>query len=477
MSLEREVVSLVKYISNIRPRFRLEELKEYLSEEAQVEELFRILRPHLFDLGLVWDKNVLEKLETQPLPYLPLRNLNRLSPDIEMLIQDYIEDLFGKEWYKGETGRLIRDNIVKQKEEYWRGVAEYSDLRVVSYLLYHFPVYFCQFQYVLLDMLESGLLSNRMSILDAGAGPGTITLSILDFIRKYGESRVSIKIEAVEQSEENIRCYEALTAKFLSKISNPNILVKKPILASLESAEADPWDLIVFSNVLTEMPYPVGRRGEIVARISKKAGENSSIVIIEPADLENSVNLRRTQQALIKLGYNVYSPCTPIWGITCREATSWSFDHFGDIEVPGFMRRIASEEPYRYINTDMKCSYAIIRKDGKTKHLYRVSKGDKFVRLSKLKKHVGKRVNIVVSLMSKNLGDEENLVYKVCDGTPLEQCYAVLPSYHVSPNNQGILEAKYSDILEIYGTLVRYNPKYRAYNMLITRDTKIEIVG
>jgi hypothetical protein len=134
------------------------------------------------------------------------------------------------------------------------------------------------------------------------------------------------------------------------------------------------------------------------------------------------------------------------------------------------MKMIArTEESYRYINTDMKFTSVILRKDSLIKHAYR-AKG-KFVRLSNLKKHIGKRVNVVASVMSGNLGDEKTFVFKVCDATTSVPCYAVLPSYHMNDANMPLLGVGYGDIVEIFGALIRENKAFSSYNLLITRST------
>ncbi|MCZ7406243.1 MAG: hypothetical protein O8C67_15120 [Candidatus Methanoperedens sp.] len=228
---------------------------------------------------------------------------------------------------------------------------------------------------------------------------------------------------------------------------------------------------MVFSNVLAEMNPPPSHRADVV-EMAASGSKNPTMVIIEPADLDNSKALRVTQHALVKKGFNVYSPCSFIWGLECSGENCWSFQELGNIRAPDFMEKIANTgEFYRYINTDMKFSFVISRKDGLVKHKY-LAKG-KFMRLSNLKKHIEKRVNITVSVMSGNLGDERTFVYKICDGTSSVPCYAVLPAYHISDNNSMLFEAGYGGIVEIYGTLVRENKALSSYNLLVMRNTMV----
>ncbi len=486
------LLSLARYLASSRAGFALSEMNQYLSRRYEEKELYELLKPHFYDLDLFCDAHYnCTKLANRPLqadePVIreieEMLKEPRLPPTIEKLVSSYIERSCGKDWHTGETARLLRENIVKQKEEYWRGSSKYPKLRVITYLLYHFPVYFCQFQYLLLDLLKGGLLTTKMSIVDAGAGPGTISLSTIDFLHKllsiYSkkgiDARLNVKIDSIEKTDENIDCYIDLTSLYFSQHRHEKacITVNKPVRAPLEKAQppADA-DLIIFSNVLAEMSAPPAERAGAVERLASGSG-NPTVILVEPADLVNSKALRVTQHSLIRKGFTVYSPCTFLWGAGCTGEDCWSFREEGDIRVPEFMRKIAGkEESYRYLNTDMKFTYAILRKDGAAIQTYR-AKG-KFARLSTLRKHLKKRINVVVSVMSGNLGDDENMVFKICDGTTSIPCYAVLPAYHMNEKNRALTGVKYGGIIEIFGALVRENREFSSFNLLITRNTLIQ---
>ncbi len=489
-----ELHSLAKFLASSRSEFTLSEMNQYLSRKYEEKELYETLKPHFYDLDLFCDAHYnCTKLANRPLPadeeviheleemlkapWLPLY--------IEKLIDSYIERSCGKDWHTGETARQLRENIVKQKEEYWRGSSKYPKLRVITYLLYHFPVYFCQFQYLLLDLLKGGLLTTKMSIVDVGSGPGTITLITIDFLQKllsvYSKKginvKLNIKIDSIEKVQHNIECYNELISLYLSqhKNENANITVNQPVHVPLEKAQPVVGaDLIIYSNVLAELSTPHAERARTVEKLAS-GSVNPTVLLVEPADLVNSKALRVTQQALIKKGFSVYSPCTFLWGAVCTGGDCWSFREEGNIRVPDFMRKIAgTEEAYRYLNTDMKFTYAILRKDGAVKQKYR-AKG-KFARLSTLKKHLKKRINVAVSVMSGNLGDEKTFVFKICDGTTSIPCYAVIPAYHKNDKNKALLEANYGSIVEIFGALVRENEEFSSYNLLINRNTIVEPV-
>jgi hypothetical protein len=75
--------------------------------------------------------------------------------------------------------------------------------------------------------------------------------------------------------------------------------------------------------------------------------------------------------------------------------------------------------------------------------------------------------------MSRDIGDAENHVYKLCDGTPGRPVFAILPKYHRNPANASLKVCGYGGIVEIRGALVKYNPAHDAYNLLISKKTQV----
>jgi len=137
------------------------------------------------------------------------------------------------------------------------------------------------------------------------------------------------------------------------------------------------------------------------------------------------------------------------------------------------MKTLAGKEAYRYLNTDIKYSYAVLRKDSRQSSPFRVPLHSKFARFSQLGRHVGRKVNVIASVMSGNLGGNAYHVYKVCDGTSRKQVYVILPRYFSAPFTKSILEGDYGRVIEFHQVLVRFNPRYNAFNLLVNRNTKI----
>ena len=133
----------------------------------------------------------------------------------------------------------------------------------------------------------------------------------------------------------------------------------------------------------------------------------------------------------------------------------------------------ACDEPFRYVNTDIKYSYVMLRKDGKTRSPCHIPKDTRALRLSKIHLNVGKRITVVAAKMSEDLGDKETHMFRLCDGSAEKPVYAVLPAFHIMPSNRELGSAPYGAVLEIRNVLVRYNPAHDAYNLLVSRDTKI----
>ena len=405
-----------------------------------------------------------------------------LSRVLETAIEEYITKKVGKNWDDPVIIDRLRKAIVAQKDDYWRPAHQRSlkytkGYSVLSYLAYHFPVYFMQTEHLLAMLAREGLLKESMTILDVGTGPGVVPLAIADFYSRLDTAKAAVY--SLERSEEHIEAFMYLREQVTGKGANASI--KPPKKADISSPDItgipEKVDLMIFSNVLNELPdATLESRAEIVARLAERLSPDGSILIVEPADEENAMRMRSLTVALAAKGLNIYSPCSFIWGTPCTAPRCWSFETAPAIKLTRLMETLAHcEDSYRYVNTDIKYSYAILRKDGKKKESCRLTAGSKFLRLSKIHLHVGKRINVAGVKMSGELGDTRSHVYKICDGTARTPVYAVLPSYHITPENDAITSAPYGSILEMKGVLVRYNKAHDAYNLLVSRNTSIGV--
>jgi SAM-dependent methyltransferase len=403
---------------------------------------------------------------------------------IQESIETYIARKTGKTWTDPVVLDRIRSAIRAQKGEYWdqaggRSISYRAGYRVLAYLAYQAPVSIIQFGHIIHDLATDGLLRDRMRVLDIGSGPGMTSLAILDAWRRLSPGEVDIF--ALEQEPENLEAYRFLVPGFAAGI--PGARIEDPIQGDLRSVDPEilprEVDLLVFGNVLNELRgLSAGEKAGLVDRISGNLAHDGTVVITEPADLENSLALRNLVAGLPRKGLSLYAPCTPLWSTSCRPDRCWTFGEGPPVSPPRLMSRLAaSGDGYRYMNTDIKFSYAMLRKDNRTRELYRIPRTRKALRLSVLQGHLKKRVNVVVAKMSGDLGGGRgDHVFKVCDGTPQKPVFAVVPDHHV-PRARALLEGRYGGILSLENTLVRFNPARDAFNLFVDRFTRVEAVG
>ena len=401
---------------------------------------------------------------------------------IQHLVESYIEKKTGKPWDDPAVLDRMQNAILVQKAQYWKGqqVRYRKAYPVLGYLAYHAPVYLVQFEHIYWQVISRGLAKPHMRILDLGTGPGVVPLAVIDLLGRIGIG--SAEVYAVERSEEHLEAYTALVPA-AAGAEGGAVRVHTPIREDIGALTTenlpDTVDLMVFSNVLGELRHmDIEGRADLVAGLAGRLAPDGTIVIVEPADLDNATVMRRTVRAVADRGLTIHSPCSFIRGTACNPARCWTFEQKGDIRPTRLMERLAEGKGgYRFINTDIKYSSALLRKDGRTQHTYRVPPGAKFARLSHLRRHRDRKINVVAALMSGNLGDDRTKVYKVCDGTPADPAYAVIPATLRGPNRDALRDVPYGDIVQLYGVLVRFNRDHNAYNLVVLPGTRIEPVG
>ena len=491
---DREIVSALKYVSRMKPSFMLSELRDYTKEEVSTADVYKVVEPLLDETGLrATPEGDDYRIERLPKPaQLTLSEEEqermdvffkapRVSRKLEKLIENYVERKTHRQYDDPAVLEKLRQAVQAQKTQYWkegkaRKIDYASGYSVLGYLAYQFPVYFVQFEHVLYDLLKDGLLKDRMKVLDVGTGPGTVPLAIADFYNRLDKAEATIY--SLEKYDENIEAYLTIVPEYAGL--KGRVKIEKPVKADLmeKPQMPDGIDLMIFSNVLNEIDALFDAKVDAVAEMASHLAPDGNIVIIEPADKENSTRMRRLVRKLLDKGLGMYSPCAFIWCDKCKADSCWSFEEKDDIQPTDLMKKLAdTEESYKYLNTDIKFSYAILRKDTLTREKYRVPRRASFMRLSMLKKHVEKRLNVVATVMSGDLGDKKDHVFKICDGTPAGQTYAMLANHNVKPDNEALIKAKYGDVLQFENVLVRYNEENDSINLLVSKGSIITPVN
>lgn len=407
-----------------------------------------------------------------------------LPPEIQRSVEAYISGKVGKPWTTPVILDRLRSAIRELKAAYWREgdtrrIGYRTGYRVFAYLAYHFPVCYAQFRCLLTELAKEGLLQRRMTVLDAGTGPGAVPLAIRDFFRLLG--RGEARIFSVEREREHLEAFGAIA---LHGVSDDAVKVMPPIEGDVMQPPVQHlpprFDLIVFSNVLNELPLrDAEARAQLVREYAPLLADDGTIVLIEPADLGNSTLLRNVARKATEDGMlNIYAPCSFPWKRRCRLERCWSFLSLPPMRKTAMMEALGqAPDGYRYVNTDLKFTYALLRRDGRTKQVFEVRRGAKYAPFSSLMRHVGRRINVIGAVMSGDLGDTENHVFRLCDGTSTRPVFAVVPRHHLSAGNRPLFHAKYGELFLFHGVIVRYNREQDAFNLLVQRGSLVRPVA
>jgi SAM-dependent methyltransferase len=475
-----------------RKSFLFSEFAASFYPDSSLTDLLITFLPELSRLHLGWEKKgrdyVIHPLPGATILSPPEDMLGEIETrlrqgisrsDLQRIIEDYIGQKTGKIWDDPVTLQRIRAAIMQQKGQYWRDgqprkIGYRKGYAVLAYLAYHAPVYLTQFEYLLVMLTRDLLLPSPARILDVGTGPGVVPLAVIDFARNFPDFQANIF--ALERSDQFIDAYRYLVPRYAEGMES--LTIHPPLEADLRDAGSlllpSSLDLIVLQNVINELVSESREQvAAIITNFSRLLSPGGCLLIVEPADLANSTRLRATVNAALGPILRLHSPCTHIWGGRCHADTCWSFIQQSPMQTTRLMDAISEgDEAFRFKNTDIKYSYVVLVNDLRRRHQDIMPKRAPFLPLSALSKHTGKRVNVAGSVMSGDLGDRKTHVFLFCDGSPSRPAYVVLPHHAVTPDNRSLLSVPYASIMELRKVLVRWNPKYQAFNLLVSRTSR-----
>jgi SAM-dependent methyltransferase len=474
-----------------REQFLFSEFAASFRPMIKRSDLLISLLPELSRLRLGWEKEsgdyIISQLPRTTILSPPEEILQRIEnrfqrsvvpDDLQNLIENYIGEKTGKAWDDSVILQRIRAAIMQQKGQYWnegrpRKIGYRKGYAVFAYLAYHTPVYHTQFRHLLVMLTRDFLLPTHVRILDVGTGPGVVPLAVIDFARELAGFKA--EIFALERSDQFLEAYRYLVPRYAEGMES--LTIHPPLEADLREAGSlllpSSLDLIVMQNVMNELvSESKEEKAAIISTFSRLLAPGGCLLIAEPADYTNSTRLRTTVNAALGPELHLHSPCTCIRGGRCHADTCWSFIEQPPVQPTHLMRALSgADEAFRFQNTDIKYSYAVLVNDQRRRHQCTLPKRAPYSSLSTLLKYTGKRVNVVGSVMSGDLGDRRTHVFLFCDGSSSRPVYAVLPHHAITRDNRSLLSAPYATIMELRQVLVRLNRKHQAINLLVSRTS------
>lgn len=464
------VIDTARYIRDVRP-IDPTEFVQYTGTNS-VDDIRAVIRESAIDL------NVIEREDGTFVPVdresvtVSFDGVESLPPALDDGIEALLVEQYGSAWPHGPSGDELRDTIRRMKSDYFRGTpVDYQYPMALGYAVYHLPNYYAAIQYVLHELGGAGLLEPPLRILDVGAGVGGPALGI----DAYLPDRTLVEYTAVEPSPAR-RVFERFAAK-----TGRNVHIRiRPDRA--ESFEPDgQYDLILFSNVLSELEEPV----PTVDRYRQALEPAGAAILMSPADRNTSIGLRRVERTLVdeRDRWSAYAPAVRLWPGERPTDTGWSFATYPSIDTPEVQRKLDTgrretpdERPPNsgeFKNTSVQVSYAILRTDGKTRIRFRPDYR-RVAKLGALAEHVTQRIDCVGVKLSDDLGTAENPVFRVGDGSQSTDVFAVMPLE--TRQNRRLISAPYGTGLRFENALVLWNGDEEAYNLVVDRESFVEAV-
>ncbi|PSP99543.1 SAM-dependent methyltransferase [Halobacteriales archaeon QS_4_70_19] len=482
-----------RYLRNVRP-IDPEEVFEYVDGQPHPGVVKQTLRELAPELGLVeTDAGTFEPAPEEPVPAWRARGVpervEALPETHTGRLADLLVEQYGPGWPDGESGDRLRARLREVKEHYLHGGdVEYDDRTALAYALYHLPGYYASVQYVLDDLAKADLLDRHLRVLDVGAGVGGPALGLADYL----PDDALVDYHAVEPAA----AADVLEALLEGTGRNVHPTVHRETAEAFAPAgplgedasdDARGWDLVLFSNVLSELADPSGT----ARRYLDVLAPDGSFLALAPADRNTAMGLRGVERALVDHGgedaATVWGPTLRLWPDTAPSDTCWSFDVRPDLSVPGFQRALDRGErgpravgdddreqgDGEFVNVDVQFAYSVLRRDGHRAIDFRPSR-DRFARLADSEAHVTDRVNVVAVKLSHDLTDEPgaNPLFRIGDGSQAADHFAVLVDEDAL--NAPLREADYGDLLTFERVLILWNDDEAAYNLVVDEGVVVE---
>jgi SAM-dependent methyltransferase len=485
-----------RYLQNVRP-IDPDEISEYVTGQPHPAAVRQVLREQSFDLEIIErDDGTFVPVATDEDPMqISFHGVDRVPHHHVTHLETLLTERYGPDWDIGTSGDRLRESIRQFKQNYFdQESVEYDIETALAYAIYHVPDYYAVTQYAFAALVQDGLVSHHLRVLDVGAGVGGPALGILDLL----PDECLVEYHAVEPSD---------AADVFASLVNESERKNQSVTLTRQSAESfEPdgeYDLILFANVLSELDDPVG----VAERYLRHLASDGTCLMLAPADQNTATGLRTIERALADEGegeYTVYAPTVRLWPDQTPEDRGWSFDVKPDIEIPSFQQRLdeaatgsdtdpdtdsdtnidpdldsnPSSDPNpdhdheqgEFVNSDVQYAYSVLRR-GDQRRIEFTPDPSWVAPMADSETHVSDRIDLVAIKLSHDLGGD-NPLFRVGDGSEQVDHYAVMT--RETELNRDLVRAGYGSLLVFENALVLWNDDEKAYNLVVDDETVVD---
>ena len=250
--------------------------------------------------------------------------------------------------YRRREGGLRRESLVegvRRLSEMFTGVRRlepgYLSRAALrrAYVCYYLPVNYARTRLVLSELKSFATLGPGLRVLDFGAGPGSASLAAVDELERPELTLVDVVDEALDDAA---------------------FLLDRPFERAAE-APSGPFDLILASNVLAELPDPAPLR----RLLDHVLAPDGYLVLVEPATPGPARRVMAWRDELVAAGYKIAAPCLgatqcpmrshgDLW---CHQDAPWN--------APGGVVELDRE--LGFDKESLKFSYLVVTQAGATR--------------------------------------------------------------------------------------------------------------
>jgi RecQ family ATP-dependent DNA helicase len=254
----------------------------------------------------------------------------------------------------------IHEGYARQQE------VKYGPLAALVYALYYLHRNLHKIQFILL--------------LDIGAGVGTVPLACADFyeLLRHAHSLfdqeflpADVSFTCVDSSPHNIEIFEQIKRNLTTTGSRFTTQCLPPVRVDgsanwRESLPPDQmYNMIFMSNFLAEQPVLTTlEQSLLVLDAMRQLTDDGLLVIVEPADRENSQRYHALQRELVRAGLHVLFPCDQVNGAadsaSCAQCWAFRAERF---KTPDLAKPLIwSEKKQTASDDEIKWCYGVFRR-------------------------------------------------------------------------------------------------------------------